>query len=129
MTTQHLHFYMVKEIHRHHDHSFLIIEMAPQKSQDAHMQQHFNQNTNSFVDCFWQVFVLHNESVNIWSHLIPAVYFLALLLGFQDFIFHLEIPSNISKLDMMIIRIYLAGTTICLFSSVCSFHLIQFYSI
>lgn len=34
---------------------------------------------HKFTDCFKSIFMLHNELLNIWTHLIPAVIFICLI--------------------------------------------------
>ena len=46
---------------------------VPKKFVEEGFRAHPNMTT---YKCFKSLFYLHNESTNIWSHLLPALYFL-----------------------------------------------------
>ena len=48
---------------------------------DPYIKRGYRRELNSFTDCFWSLFYPHNELVNTWSHLLPAMCYLPLLLG------------------------------------------------
>ncbi len=35
---------------------------------------------HTLKDCFWSLFTLHNESLNIWTHLVPFFAFMILII-------------------------------------------------
>lgn len=74
----------------------------------------------SFRACFWSLFYLHNESINVWSHLLPACVFLMLMLLADYPILHNV--SKVSRADNYAIQVYIAGTAGCLLLSVCAPH-------
>lgn len=61
--------------------------------------------TYSFMVCIRSIFQLHNETVNIWTHLIGGLYFAQLCLQ----LFHSILPP----LDKWIIGLFLASATAC----------------
>ena len=62
---------------------------------DPYIRLGYRRQLNSFRDCFWSLFYLHNEFVNIWSHLLPAFCYLAFSLGlyFETFHSDFQIPA------------------------------------
>jgi len=75
--------------------------------------------SNSFWDCYYSLWYLHNETVNIWSHLLVGIFFFSLLIWntipklHGGYIFHAA--------DLQIIQWYLLSSSMCLFCSVSSF--------
>lgn len=47
---------------------------------DPYINYSYRQESNSFRECFESLFYPHNELMNTWSHLLPAFFFLTLLL-------------------------------------------------
>lgn len=84
---------------------------------DPHIKYGYRQELRGFAKCFWSLFYVHNEFVNTWSHLLPGVFFLALFLGTGYSI--LYGTAEFSKIDHLVIQIYVAGTAACLLLSVC----------
>ena len=82
---------------------------------DPYIKRGYRRQLNSFRDCFWSLFYLHNESVNIWSHLLPAIIYLACLLKLDLQTFHngIKVPTT----DMAIFQLYVIGTVGCLLLS------------
>jgi adiponectin receptor len=70
---------------------------------------------HDFSDAFFSIFTLHNETINIWTHLLGAVWFIS------NFLFHLssENISSISSLQIpkWPILIFLSSAIICLLGS------------
>lgn len=83
---------------------------------DPHIRQGYRPQLDSFRDCFWSLFYPHNELVNTWSHLLPAFFYLALLLGVDYLALHSNV--KISAMDNLVFEVYVAGTFVCLFFSV-----------
>ncbi|XBW34615.1 hypothetical protein QEN19_000181 [Hanseniaspora menglaensis] len=82
--------------------------------------------TSSVMGCIKSLNILHNESVNIWSHLVPSVIYLALLIGFTDFILEKKLIQILGAghhlmdaMDYVMINIFLVGAFLCLFCSSC----------
>ena len=70
---------------------------------------------NSFRDCFWSLFYVHNELVNIWSHLLPAFFYLVSTLGINYWTFHSDI--KVPTADSSIFQVYVLCTVGCLLLS------------
>jgi len=91
---------------------------------DVHITHGYRSQTNSFRRCCHSLWYLHNESVNIWSHLLTGFCFLALLAGSIALPPSLWWPFDFASggsNDLWALRVYLLGTTVCLFFSVCIF--------
>lgn len=83
---------------------------------DPYIRQGYRQQLSSFKKCYESLFYLHNETVNIWSHLIVGLFFVSLLLA-TDYSILRDCPQ-ISASDTLAIQSYLAGAAGCLFLSV-----------
>ena len=83
---------------------------------DPYIRRGYRKQATSLTACYGSLFYLHNESVNIWSHLLAGIFFLSLLLTADYSIFH-TVP-DISVSDSVAVQVYLAGATGCLFLSV-----------
>ena len=84
---------------------------------DPYIKYGYRRPQNSFGACFWSLFYAHNELVNTWSHLFPACFFLLLFLVSDYSIFYDD--ASISSADMAIVHMYICGTAVCLYLSVC----------
>ncbi|PLB52249.1 HlyIII-domain-containing protein [Aspergillus steynii IBT 23096] len=82
---------------------------------DPYIVHWYRPQLDSFEECFWSLFYLHNESINTWSHLLPGAYFVALLLMVEYWVSHL--PFNVTLADVLAIQTYIAGTAGCLIFS------------
>ncbi|MCJ1321375.1 hypothetical protein MMC15_006719 [Xylographa vitiligo] len=96
--------------------SLLAFEDLPEWMQgDPYIRRGYRKQLDSLTECYESLFYLHNESVNIWSHLLAGVFFFALLLTADYSIFH-AVPE-IAVSDAVAVQLYLAGATGCLFLS------------
>ncbi|KAB8072368.1 hemolysin-III related-domain-containing protein [Aspergillus leporis] len=86
---------------------------------DTYILHGYRAQLNSFERCFWSLFYLHNESVNTWSHLVPGLYFLILLLAIDYWI--TQVPLEVPVVDIVAIQTYVAGTAGCLIFSVTAY--------
>lgn len=82
---------------------------------DPYIQNGYRPVLYSFKQCFWSLFYPHNELVNTWSHLLPALGYLALLLGLDFWSLHSGI--KVSTADNAFFQVYIAATASCLFLS------------
>lgn len=86
---------------------------------DPYIRRGYRRELNSFYACLRSLFYSHNELINIWSHLIPALVYLAMLMGFDVKIFRYDLRDSTMRLaDWTTVQIYVAGTMICLGLSV-----------
>lgn len=81
--------------------------------------------TSSFIETFKSLFYLHNESVNIYSHLIPALGFFTVLLLDKSTI---KVFATTTWLDHMVIDLFYSGAFACLILS-SSFHCLKSHSL
>ncbi|KAF7181249.1 hypothetical protein CNMCM7691_000467 [Aspergillus felis] len=86
---------------------------------DPYILRGYRAQLDSYEQCFWSLFYLHNESVNTWSHMIPGMYFLTLLLAIDYWI--IQLPLEVPVIDILAIQTYVAGTAGCLIFSA-AFH-------
>ena len=78
---------------------------------DPYIRRGYRAESNSYCDSFWSIFHPHNEFVNIWSHLVPALCHLVLLLCLDFWISYSDI--KVSRADSYIFQLYIACTTGC----------------
>ena len=83
---------------------------------DPYIKRGYRKQMNSFSGCFWSLFYPHNEFVNIWSHLLPSLTLLGLLLGADSWVLYRGIEAPL--MDNLVIQVYMMGTAGCLFFSV-----------
>ncbi|KAI8990083.1 putative hemolysin-III channel protein Izh2 [Pilobolus umbonatus] len=84
----------------------------------------YRPQTNSYRECITSLFYLHNESVNIWSHLLG--FFLFLILGLK-FLWSQPHVESLTGYDYAYFFIFIAGALMCLgFSAV--FHCFSCHS-
>ena len=83
---------------------------------DPTIRRGYRRQSDSFQACFCSLFYSHNELINVWSHLLPGLFFLGLLLtaDYSTLLGGVEISVG----DRLMIQIYVAGVAGCLFLSV-----------
>ena len=91
-------------------------ELPEWMQEDPHIRHGYRTPSNSFNACVSSLFYPHNELVNTWSHLLPAIFFLFLLLAADCTV--LCSGVEISFQDNLIMQTYIGGTACCLFFSV-----------
>lgn len=83
---------------------------------DPYIRRGYRPQLHSFSACFQSIFYLHNESVNIWSHIISALIYLSefLLFGYSS------LPDGVSffTADNALVHTYIANCLACLIFSV-----------
>ena len=90
----------------------LHYDQAPSwMKKDPYIKHGYRPQSNSFYDCFWSLFYSHNETFNIWSHLVPACCHLALLLVLDVWISHSDI--KVSRADSAVFQLYILCTVGC----------------
>lgn len=82
--------------------------------------------TNNYIKTFQSLFYLHNESVNIYTHLIPGLVFLGIVFLSLD---NLVVPiHNTTRMtDYMMFNLFFAGVFSCLLMS-STFHCLKSHS-
>ncbi|KAF0378309.1 putative hemolysin-III channel protein Izh2 [Gigaspora margarita] len=71
----------------------------------------YRRPTYSYIKCFQSLFYIHNESVNIWSHLIGALIFI--IISITTYFFLSAYPT-ITIWDFIVQYSFLAGVLMCL---------------
>ncbi|KAI9316248.1 hemolysin-III related-domain-containing protein [Dichotomocladium elegans] len=71
----------------------------------------YRQPQGSYVGCLKSLFYLHNESVNIWSHLFGLFLFLGLGI---HFLWARPFEDNLKTLDYVYFYCFIAGAMVCL---------------
>lgn len=84
---------------------------------DPHIRRGYRRQLDSFSACFRSLFYPHNEFVNTWSHLLPALAYLALLFGVDYEMFRHEL-GKVRGSDKAVVQLYVMGTAACLGLSV-----------
>lgn len=93
-------------------------EDLPQWMQsDPYILRGYRCQLDSFSACVQSIFYLHNESVNIWSHLSPTLAYLAVLLATDYSALHTGV--DLSTADNTILQTYVFCCISCLAFSVC----------
>ncbi|TGO18108.1 hypothetical protein BTUL_0012g00520 [Botrytis tulipae] len=88
-------------------------ELEIWQQEDNHfIETGYRAASNSLRECFASWGYLHNETINIWSHLIGAALFVAL----PVYLYKAEIPPRYAvatKEDIVVCGIYFLGVAIC----------------
>ncbi|CCE65606.1 hypothetical protein TPHA_0M00290 [Tetrapisispora phaffii CBS 4417] len=92
---------------------------------NEHIHEGYVKETNSFINCFESLFFLHNESVNIYSHMVPGLCALFMLL--IDINIIKKFPTT-TFVDYFMIDLFLAGAFSCLILS-SAFHTLKSHSL
>ncbi|CAI6332249.1 unnamed protein product [Periconia digitata] len=90
---------------------------------DPHIQRGYRKSTGAINDCLHSLWYPHNELVNTWSHLLPATFFLALLVG-ADYLQLKDLKGRNGGMkwsDLAMMQFYFACTALCLLFSA-TFH-------
>lgn len=89
---------------------------------DPYIQRGYRRQLDSHSACFWSLFYPHNEFVNIWSHLLPAILYLGVMIDLEWGVCIYDYPTNarqtLRREHAMVVQVYIAGTVICLLASV-----------
>jgi len=91
-------------------------EIAPWRQENRWVRGGYRPLSNSVHESVKSLFYLHNESMNIYTHLIPALAILLPLIWTGDYAFVSRYP-NASFHDRLIFFIYTCGVLACFLSS------------
>lgn len=101
-------------------------EIPEWQKDNEHILTGYVRETQSWRELFWSLFYLHNESVNIYTHLIPAVLcFLTIVFATNHIIY--EYPTT-STVDYCVINLFFLGCATCLSMS-SFFHCVKYHSL
>lgn len=87
---------------------------------DPYIQRGYRKPTGAIKDCLHSLWYPHNELVNTWSHLLPAMFFIALLVG-VDYLELKELEHSGKEIrwaDLAMMQFYFVCTALCLLFSV-----------
>lgn len=100
-------------------------EIPDWQKDNEYIHAGYVKETNSFTDCINSLFYLHNESVNIYSHLLPGLFCLVLILIAKYFI---PIFTTTTSKDYFFINLFFFGACTCLILS-STFHCLKSHSL
>lgn len=93
---------------------------------NEHIHSGYVRETKSIIECLRSMTYFNNESVNIYTHLLPSLTYLLMLVVFTDvLLFHLFSGHTLGK--YLMINLYLLGVCVCLICSSC-FHCLKQHS-
>ncbi|BFZ65195.1 hypothetical protein YB2330_006358 [Saitoella coloradoensis] len=72
----------------------------------------YRRTAASFRACFASLFYLHNESVNIWSHLLGSLLFTVIALFYSGYL--LPAYESAGKADTIVFSAFFLGAVVCL---------------
>lgn len=100
-------------------------ELPHWRRDNAFIISGYRPDSNSYLGSFKSLGYLHNESVNIWSHLLGAVAFL----GLGGFLYTVIAPryDTASPADLVVFACFFAGAVACLGMSA-TYHAISNHS-
>ncbi|AMD20947.1 HEL334Wp [Eremothecium sinecaudum] len=82
--------------------------------------------TNSIRACLRSMTYFNNESVNIYTHLVPSITYLVVLLLLTQLVLDKVVPGSTFR-EYLMINLYLVGAVTCLMCSSC-FHCLKHHS-
>lgn len=88
---------------------------------DSRIQTGYREELKTVAKCFWSLFYLHNEFVNVWSHLLPAIVYAIILVKEARFALVDNYDSKISS-ELNAVRFYVGTSFLLMIFSVCILH-------
>lgn len=82
--------------------------------------------TKSFKQCLQSLLYWNNETINIYTHLIPALFYLTISVTLINYVVVPHFPTT-SIMDYFVINVFLMGAFVCLILSSC-FHCLKQHS-
>ncbi|ORZ06711.1 pPR-type GPCR protein [Absidia repens] len=99
-------------------------ELPPWMQDNHYITDNYRRPTGSYIDCVKTIFYLHNEYVNIWSHLLGFLLFVGLGI---HFVWLQPFSDSLTWFDYIYFFVFIAGALTCLgFSSL--FHCFSCHS-
>ncbi|KAM0555802.1 hypothetical protein ACHAPJ_006199 [Fusarium lateritium] len=116
-----------KNIESKVEHSLLLLwdDLPAWRRDNAFILSGYRQSQGSYAHSFRSLFYLHNESVNIWTHLLGAIAFLASA-AYVDRIVRPRYASA-SSADVVVFACFFGGAVLCLGMSA-TFHTLSNHS-
>ncbi|KAM0201828.1 hypothetical protein ACHAPA_010985 [Fusarium lateritium] len=103
-----------KKIESKVESSLLLLwdDLPDWRRDNAFILSGYRQSQNSYAHSFRSLFYMHNESVNIWSHLLGAIVFLASA-AYVDRVVRPRYASA-SSTDVLVFACFFGGAVVCL---------------
>lgn len=108
----------VKSVEKKSESSLLLVwdDLDEWRRDNAFIVSGYRPTSNSYQGSFSSIFTLHNESVNIWTHLAGSILFTSL--GAAAFYFYEKLVaprySSATWTDMSVFGCFFAGAFLCL---------------
>jgi hypothetical protein len=96
----------------------VAIDPAPWLHVDPHIRYGYRPQLQNITDCVRSLFYVHNELINIWSHLLPSLYLFYKAVKTSHEIFVGGPTTHNSYASTLLL--YTLGTALCLLFSVCT---------
>lgn len=100
-------------------------EIPDWQKDNEHIRHGYVRETNSFLGCFDSLFYMHNESVNIYTHLLPGLCFFFVVLFDKVAI---KVFDTTTFLDYIMVDLFFLGAFTCLILS-STFHCLKTHSL
>lgn len=81
-----------------------------------HIWSGYVKETQSFRKCLYSLFYFHNESINVYSHLVPSIVYITLVFFLMNKLWVNVFPTTTFK-DYIFINTFLIGCALCLMIS------------
>ncbi|SPJ73175.1 related to PHO36 - regulatory role in lipid and phosphate metabolism [Fusarium torulosum] len=103
-----------KRIESKVENSLLLLwdDLPDWRRDNAFILSGYRQSQNSYTHSFRSLFYMHNESVNIWSHLLGAIVFIASA-AYVDRVVRPRYASA-SSTDVLVFACFFGGAVVCL---------------
>ncbi|KAG5662098.1 hypothetical protein KAF25_004337 [Fusarium avenaceum] len=103
-----------KKIESKVENSLLLLwdDLPDWRRDNAFILSGYRQSQNSYAHSFRSLFYMHNESINIWSHLLGAIVFLASA-AYVDRVVRPRYASA-SSTDVLVFACFFGGAVVCL---------------
>ncbi|KAH7131520.1 mPR-like GPCR protein [Dactylonectria estremocensis] len=116
-----------KSLEKKVEQSLLIFwdDLPAWRRDNGYITSGYRQSHSSYAHSFRSLFYLHNETVNIWSHLLGAVVFL----GSAAYVYHVVRPryETATAADVFVFACFFGGAVLCLGMSA-TFHCLSNHS-
>ncbi|KAF2243164.1 HlyIII-domain-containing protein [Trematosphaeria pertusa] len=93
---------------------------------DPHIRRGYRDELRSVRNCVYSLFYTHNEFVNVWSHLLPAIVHLVLLAREERLALGDDL-LGMSWSRVVMVQLYMVSAVLCLLSS-SAYHVLKAHS-
>ena len=89
----------------------LYHELPPWQQENEYLLSGYRATAASTRECLESCLCWHNETVNIWSHLLGSLLFAALPWHFYHFVYT-QVPGTL-PIDLLLVTLYFLGVAVC----------------